>query len=252
MHRAAVAVAPAYPNILAGCNKTKQVPSFRQQCGVRGISVKIGTLRAAAFCGALGIFVSATTLGPAKAATLLADGTYSTPGDLTRIDNGGTVLEFLDLTLTDGGFNEAGALATFPGFHLGTQAEVSALFSAFGIVYPLVLNPGDVVDLGAPANAASFVSHLGATNLGTGSLGFFDGPGFGDSYFCISTANCGPLNFVTSTFFTVNAANIGFTLVRTGDIGATPLPAALPLFAGGLGVIGLLARRRKRKLIATA
>ena len=28
---------------------------------------------------------------------------------------------------------------------------------------------------------------------------------------------------------------------------ATPLPAALPLFAGGLGVIGLLAQRRKRK-----
>ena len=28
---------------------------------------------------------------------------------------------------------------------------------------------------------------------------------------------------------------------------ATPLPAAFPLFAGGLGVIGLLARRRKRK-----
>ena len=27
---------------------------------------------------------------------------------------------------------------------------------------------------------------------------------------------------------------------------ATPLPAALPLFAGGLGIIGLLARRRKR------
>ena len=29
--------------------------------------------------------------------------------------------------------------------------------------------------------------------------------------------------------------------------GATPLPAALPLFAGGLAAIGLLARRRKRK-----
>jgi hypothetical protein len=27
----------------------------------------------------------------------------------------------------------------------------------------------------------------------------------------------------------------------------TPLPAALPLFAGGLGAIGLLARRRKQK-----
>ena len=33
----------------------------------------------------------------------------------------------------------------------------------------------------------------------------------------------------------------------TLEISSTPLPAALPLFAGGLGVIGLLSRRRKRK-----
>ena len=33
-----------------------------------------------------------------------------------------------------------------------------------------------------------------------------------------------------------------------GDATATPLPAALPLFAGGLGVIGLIARRRKRSI----
>ena len=31
------------------------------------------------------------------------------------------------------------------------------------------------------------------------------------------------------------------------DVTATPLPATLPLFGSGLGVIGLLARRRKRK-----
>ena len=31
------------------------------------------------------------------------------------------------------------------------------------------------------------------------------------------------------------------------DIASTPLPAALPLFAGGLGLIGLLARRRKQR-----
>jgi hypothetical protein len=35
-----------------------------------------------------------------------------------------------------------------------------------------------------------------------------------------------------------------------GGAGAAPLPAALPLFAGGLGVIGLLARRRKQKKTA--
>ena len=32
---------------------------------------------------------------------------------------------------------------------------------------------------------------------------------------------------------------------------ATPLPAALPLFAGGLGMIGLLGRRKNLKLAAT-
>jgi hypothetical protein len=37
------------------------------------------------------------------------------------------------------------------------------------------------------------------------------------------------------------------TVITYTGVSATPLPAALPLFAGGLGVIGLLARRRKRK-----
>jgi hypothetical protein len=34
----------------------------------------------------------------------------------------------------------------------------------------------------------------------------------------------------------------------TIDVTATPLPAALPLFATGLGGLGLLGWRRKRKL----
>lgn len=48
-----------------------------------------------------------------------------------------------------------------------------------------------------------------------------------------------PINFGLTDFF--SSANIQFDAV------ATPLPAALPLFAGGLGLIGLLARRRKQK-----
>ena len=43
-------------------------------------------------------------------------------------------------------------------------------------------------------------------------------------------------------------ANLTFGLNQNG-LGA-PLPAAFPLFAGGLGVIGLLARRRNRKKAA--
>jgi hypothetical protein len=33
---------------------------------------------------------------------------------------------------------------------------------------------------------------------------------------------------------------------------ATPLPAALPLFAGGLGFVGFLTRRKKRKTLLAA
>jgi len=40
-----------------------------------------------------------------------------------------------------------------------------------------------------------------------------------------------------------------FTLLSGGnDLGTTPLPATLPMFLGGAGVVGLVARRRKRKL----
>jgi hypothetical protein len=35
-----------------------------------------------------------------------------------------------------------------------------------------------------------------------------------------------------------------------GTVGSTPLPAALPLFATGLGAIGLFGWRRKRKCAA--
>jgi hypothetical protein len=36
------------------------------------------------------------------------------------------------------------------------------------------------------------------------------------------------------------------------DMSATPVPATLPLFAGGLGALGLLGWRRKRKNAAAA
>lgn len=46
--------------------------------------------------------------------------------------------------------------------------------------------------------------------------------------------------------------NNGFVVAAINSVSATPLPATLPLFASGLGALGLLGWRRKRKAQATA
>jgi hypothetical protein len=50
---------------------------------------------------------------------------------------------------------------------------------------------------------------------------------------------------------TIHGADISNILLEDQGLQslATPLPAALPLFAGGLGVLGFLARRRKQKQV---
>ena len=52
-----------------------------------------------------------------------------------------------------------------------------------------------------------------------------------------------------STFPGCNGAAVVFNLTGTATpaVAATPLPAALPMFAGGLGALGLFGWRRKRK-----
>ncbi|MGO9682013.1 MAG: VPLPA-CTERM sorting domain-containing protein [Beijerinckiaceae bacterium] len=54
-----------------------------------------------------------------------------------------------------------------------------------------------------------------------------------------------PFIYIDQGEFNAASGLIPFGL--TGDITATPLPAALPLFATGLGAMGLLGWRRKRK-----
>lgn len=52
--------------------------------------------------------------------------------------------------------------------------------------------------------------------------------------------------------YRVAGQDAGFNTFVDPSLAATPLPAALPLFATGLGALGLLGRRRKRKAAALA
>jgi hypothetical protein len=68
-----------------------------------------------------------------------------------------------------------------------------------------------------------------------------------------STANNEGLNLIGTTFaFEEKSNNPTFYVSGLEYTAATPVPAALPLFATGLGALGLLGWRRKRKAQAVA
>jgi hypothetical protein len=116
-------------------------------------------------------------------------------------------------------------------------------------------------------NSPSFFVATGsqqATPDGT----FTNGIGYNGSNGGVGHGSAGPLDFsvtdasgITISDFIANgdgyffAADVLGTGGNTGTVGAnvalstTPLPAALPLFAGGLGVLGLFGRRKKQKAL---
>jgi hypothetical protein len=181
----------------------------------------------------------------AQAATLVGDRTYATTGDLTRIDDGGALLDFLDLTVTKGQ-TVATATGTYggDGFAVANAAQITALLDAFGIVY--AFNPGSFADLGASgASAAAFGASLGITYAANASLGTYaESAGSGPySYLCISSGDCSAASFTGDSDLSSGDSILGVFLVRAA-VSDVPLPAALPLLAVGIAGLTLLGRRR--------
>ncbi|MGG7565785.1 VPLPA-CTERM sorting domain-containing protein [Rhodovulum sp. DZ06] len=204
--------------------------------------------RTAAFAAACLLFP-----GLAPAATLLGEAAYLSPGDLTVVEIGGTAMEFLDLTLTQG-IGVAASLAAHggAGFTLADAAQVAELMDAFGFAY--AQSPGAVQEIfPTSVQAAAFIDALGNTTPTPGTnyyaLGAFADPAGIDgahSYFCVSQGDCGPTSFVYDRDYEPVgwAGNVGVVLVREASAAAdVPLPAAAPLMLLGLGALGLLRRK---------
>lgn len=188
--------------------------------------------------------VSATALAtPASAIPMLiGSASLNLANDLTVIQDGNQVLQFLDLTSTQG-MTIANAVSTFggDGFHWATGAEVAQLYGAFGITYQSVFN--DVVFLGVPAPlATAYTSYLGMTH-DDGAIGWIDDNTVGSfhTYSCISVDVCRNGAFVVSNdLLNDPSPGLGVFLVRSAAI---PEPGTAVLI--GIGVVGTLVRRRR-------
>jgi hypothetical protein len=65
-------------------------------------------------------------------------------------------------------------------------------------------------------------------------------------------SNGSPTNFIQASISNASFTNVPVTNNFTVTLSPTPLPPALPLFASGLGALGLLGWRRKKKTQAVA
>lgn len=120
----------------------------------------------------------------------------------------------------------------------------------------LALSPNPSLDLntGTPQPAFAYASQdanltdLNNPTLSTINLSNYIAPGsFSDRFFFGSSQVAS--NFGLLVFSIVNNEDIFATVngVATSEAATTPLPAALPLFASGVGALGFLGWRRKRK-----
>ncbi len=86
--------------------------------------------------------------------------------------------------------------------------------------------------------------HLYAYAVVQTNCGYSSGPNCGDTALALA--------LIDPTFTVPDGYSIGFSEGITSAPSSVPLPAALPLFASGLGALGLLGWRRKKKAAALA
>jgi hypothetical protein len=224
-------------------------------------------LRTVALCGAVTLATIAGGISASSAATLTETfgvTIYQGPGngDINNANNQaaqgnpliaggnllgtGTYTGALDLNEGSGGTNTIGAFFTTAGSSLTG-------FSNPG-------NLGNVLSTGNFGTTTVMVitgNTNGATLSGTidhdDGVSLYDGAGFSNLVAGSASPTVDiPTSFsgLTGAFELIYVEANGLPAVLDAEVSSTPLPAALPLFAGGLGMLGLFGRRRKQKTLS--
>jgi hypothetical protein len=173
-----------------------------------------------------GFLTFAAAILPADATTVTYDWTLTAPsassGGFVWTGSGTLTVTSITGSVTNG-------TVTDPITGLATPGTFDNLLFPIGTTFtgPPVVTSG---------------SYISASDLDTKGLGFTIAAGTVDVFgaYAPNSTDVTPGNNYEET----GPGGFG---VGTFALTATPLPAALPLFAGGLGMVALLAGRRKRK-----
>jgi hypothetical protein len=188
-----------------------------------------GSQIALAACAALAFGVSSPTIASADTySTFDVDGAYdgglgTVTGSFT-LDTTTNTSYAIDLTVVGAGGVNSGTITNPALAAPGTYATADGPMLTY-----------DEVD---PALQIALTYPAGGGTLYTG--------GFGQSQ-VVSDFSTTCTNGAPDCTYALSG-----TVTLASDVSTTPLPAALPLFAGGLGMIGLISQRRKRKNIVRA
>ena len=175
-----------------------------------------------------------------------ADGSFSIP-----------VADFTSATVSDGLFG----VAPHPGVQLYNSDIVAESFaitapagsttlSGLSFVIPTGYNNFDVSGA-LPQVIVQGGNYLIQSPAGCNPLQT-NCQGFGLYVFYNGIGISGPFALNPNGGLVYGETQMSGTWTTSLGVLATPLPAALPLFAGGLGVLGLIAGRKKRKAIGIA
>jgi probable HAF family extracellular repeat protein len=151
-----------------------------------------------------------------------------------------------------------GATGTIAAYGINDAGQVVGIYSSSGTAHMFLYDGGSYTTLPDPFGSTAF-DPFGINNKGQ-ITGYFAGPSCSSRFpnpSLVSGGDCGFLyDSATMTYMAILYPGYQFTYANgINDAGLiagyahtilpTPLPASLPLFASGLGALGLLGWRRK-------
>jgi hypothetical protein len=204
--------------------------------------------------------------GQASATTTTCAGEYNTSNGTTTLPgtNIGTVASGCEIGPFDASHGQNGNAATVnasganPSIYQftwgGGNLTIQEELGNNGINYNID------VELGLESAVTLNSDHSLSSPLASITIPYQSGPGA--PVYVINNVNLAAGTYALDTYLGTcaitscsgsgSSTDPQYQVLFTDPPTTTPLPAALPLFAGGLGVIGFLAGRRKRKAAAVA